>query len=137
MIRRYLVHAAACAASVLLFGCAGEEPATAERDTGHFTVNWTISNQRAANYCVAYDATGALIDIRNDKEEFVARIRVPCTQFESSIELPVDNYHASIVLVKEDDKEVGNKIDLGTFKVGAGDDVTREATFAMPPPSNG
>ncbi|MDI1445195.1 hypothetical protein [Polyangium sp. 6x1] len=134
MIRRYLVHAAACAASVLLFGCAGEETGTAERDTGHLSVNWTISNQRAANYCVAYSATGALIDIRNDKEEFVAQIRVPCNQFESSIELPVDNYHATIVLVKENGDEVGNKIDLGKFKVGSGDDIKREATFAMPPP---
>ncbi|MDI1478900.1 hypothetical protein [Polyangium sp. y55x31] len=136
MIRRYLVHAAAFAASLLLFGCAGEEGGTAERDTGHFTAKWTISNQRATNYCVAYNATGALIDIRNEKEEFVAKIRVPCNQFESSIELPVDNYHASIVLVKENGDAVGNKIDLGTFKVGAGDDVTREATFAMPPPSS-
>ncbi|MDC3958789.1 hypothetical protein [Polyangium jinanense] len=136
MIRRYLVHAAACVASVLLFGCGGDEGGTAERDTGHFTAKWTISNQRAPNYCVAYDATGALIDIRNDKEEFVAQIRVPCDQFESSIELPVDNYHASIVLVKENGDAVGNKIDLGTFKVGAGADITREATFAMPPPES-
>ncbi|TKC88633.1 hypothetical protein [Polyangium fumosum] len=134
MIRRYLVHAAVCAASVLFFGCAGEEAGSAARDTGHLTVNWTISNQRAANYCVAYEATGALIDIRNDKEEFVAQIRVPCSQFKSSIELPVDNYHATIVLVKENGDPVGNKIDLGKFKVGDGDDIDREASFAMPPP---
>ncbi|MRG90730.1 hypothetical protein [Polyangium spumosum] len=135
MIRRYLVHFAACAASALLFGCGEGSTADAiDRDTGHFTVNWTISNQRAANYCTAYDATGALIQIRNDQEEFVADIRVPCTQFEASIELPVDNYHATIVLVKEDGEAVGNRIDLGTFKVEAGDDIAREATFAMPPP---
>jgi hypothetical protein len=136
MIRRCLVHAVACAASALLFGCTGSEADAIDRDTGHFTVNWTISNQRAANYCVAYDAAGALIQIRNDKEEFVADIRVPCTQFEASIELPVDKYHATIVLVKEDGEAVGNKIDLGTFDVEAGDDIAREATFAMPPPED-
>lgn len=131
---RYWGGAVACVGTLFACGCMGDETPIISRDTGYLRVTWTIANEQTAELCNAYGASGAKILIVDPENVFVTEVKVPCTKFDTNVELLPDAYRASIVLVGEDDRPVSNRIDLGAFVMREDAELKVSASFAAPPP---
>lgn len=117
------------AAVLLLFAACSDdrrdEDRVPTRPFGTLELRWSIDGETDPAACEALDATAFEV-IVFDEGYFVTEREVPCSEFEASIELFVDDYVARSTLVDQYDFPVTRRIVEDFFLIEDGE-VTRLA----------
>lgn len=89
------------------------------RGTGTLQFNWTIGGESALAACEAVEATAFEIQVF-DQGFFVTGAQAPCDEFETTVELYVDDYVSRVTLVDAEGYAVTRRVVEDYFLIEEG-----------------
>jgi hypothetical protein len=129
-VSRILLLAGAC---WLLFGCSDDEPAAPpppvpSGETGILAYSWSIQGQKVAADCAAVGAV-AFQSIVVDRGYIIDGVRVPCTDFETRLQLYTGAFLSRGSLVETDGFPATGRISEDIFVIEQGKVTTLVIDF--------